>query len=176
MDLRGGELSDDDDTACSDNEGIIHVDHFDDSTVDIVHDSCRDVSSRYLSNICKFLINQTVNKVTSNPRQYYDYLRLWIGRAKEPFKKVYQICRILKTECKKQGRGALRKDYIEVVKKFGERFAFHVTFNLVMGEILNNLARGNKGRIKDQNVETYKQVIRNIYQYSCGKLNIVPFA
>ena len=167
-------MSDDDETICSENEGIVGIERHDDTTFDIVHDSCKEINCHGLSNICKFLVNQTVYRVMASPWRYYDYLRLWLGRARDPFVKVYQVCEILNVECKKQGKGSLRKDYIEVVRKFGERFIFHVVFNLVLREILESFKKGKKGRIKAHNVEMYTLVIRTIYRYSCEKLHVVP--
>lgn len=167
-------MSDDDETIGSENEGIIGLNQGDDATLDIVHEPCKNINCKCLSNICRYLVNQTVFRVMKDPWRYYDYLRLWLGRARNAFVKVHQVCEILKVECKKSGKGALRKDYIEVVKKFGERFVFHLVFNLILREVLISLEKGEKGRIKSKNIQQYKNITRSIYRYSCEKLHIVP--
>jgi len=164
----------DDETIFSENGANAFMQLNDDPTIDIIHDACKNLNCLHLGNVCKYLINQTITRVQGNPERYYLYLQLWLGRARNQFQKICQVCEILKKECRKKGKGALRKDYVEVVKKFGERFVFHLVFNLILREIVKDLKEGKKGRIKEHNLEMYINAIEAIYIYSCNKLHIVP--
>ena len=172
--MESSNIPEDDDTVCSEDKGITCFQLHDDTTLDIIHDSCKDLNCPNLSNVCKYLVHQTICRVVNDPWKYCDYLRLWLGHSRVQFMKIYQVCKILKSECRRKDREALKKDYIEVVKKFGERFVFHIIFNLILRLIIEDFKQGKRGRIKESNFEMYKTAVKAIYRYSCEKLHVVP--
>ena len=128
-----------------------------------IQQACKDTDGRARRNVYKMIVRALVNRVQTHAKVYIVYLKKFYTNAEKHIENCQAACTAIKTHEREDG---VTKDYIYILNKIANCLPFHLVLYKVLEELLEEFAQHSFGRIKQKNVEVYKDTVAKIHSCS----------
>ena len=131
-----------------------------------IKEACNTIKGSRRKNVNKFLIRKMLRFIQRDKKKYSKYMMEKCSGKEKEFERVFEICRELEYQEKVKESGIIKKDYGRVVNEIIANPPFHLLFNKVLEEVLEEFREKGFGNIVKKNHRIYLMTVELLYKCS----------